>query len=435
MKRNTLTTLALLCTFSCATAQTVTLSHEEFRQMALEQSEDIKIQANALRQAELDKGIAFSAYLPKLDATGMGVYMTPDIEMSGMELSMKGTYLAGITLTQPIYAGGKIIAGNRMAKLGHEIAGQQLRKTRTDVLADADNSYWTYIAVRQKVKMLASIKALTDTLYAQTQVAVETGMATDNDLLTISSKRSEIDYQMHKARNGADLCRLSLCYTAGLDPDTEIVPTDTIITLTPHATAGNDASLRPEIAMMEKQIEINRQQIKSARGDMLPMIGLTAGYTYFGNVKMEGTTMLPDGSPYNYSQEMKQGLGVAMLAVQIPICHWGEGRKKVKKAKLDLLNSELALQKNTDLINIEIRQATQNLDDGCKMVDAAATAMGEADENLRVTRNRYRSSMATVSEMLDAQSQWQQSYSNLIEAQTQYKIYETAYLKATGRLE
>ena len=435
MKHTTLATIAMLSAFACASAQTVTLSCDEFRQIALEQSEDIKMHTNSLKQAELDKGIAFTSYLPKIDATGMGVYMTPNLEMSGMEIAMQGMYLAGITLTQPIYAGGKIIAGNRMAKIGQEIANEQLRKTRSDVMAEADNSYWTYIAVRQKVKMLGSIKSLIDTLYAQTKVAVDAGMATESDLLTIRSKRSEIDYQMQKARNGADLCRLSLCYTTGLDPETEIIPTDTLITVSPRPMDDGDASLRPEIAMMQKQIEINRQQIKSARGDMLPMIGLTAGYTYFGNVKMEGTTMLPDGSPYNYSQEMKQGLGVAMLAVQIPICHWGEGRKKVKKAKLDLLNSELALQKNTDLINIEIRQATQNLDDGCKMVDAAATAMGEADENLRVTRNRYQSSMATVSEMLDAQSQWQQSYSNLIEAQTQYKIYETAYLKATGRLE
>ena len=124
-----------------------------------------------------------------------------------------------------------------------------------------------------------------------------------------------------------------------------------------------------------------------------------------------------------------------MLSVNIPIFHWGENIKKVKKAKLDLLNSELTLQKNTDLISVEIRQAIQNLNDGFTMVAVAKTAMDEADENLRVTRARYATLMATVSDMLDAQSQWQQSYSNLIEAQTQYKIYETAYLKATGRLE
>ena len=312
-----------------------------------------------------------------------------------------------------------------MAKIGSEIADQQLRLTRMDVLADTDNAYWSLVAVRQKVTMLRSLKALVDTLYNQTAVAVSAGMATDNDLLKISSRRSEIDYNLHKAANGADLCRLSLCYATGIDPEAEVIPTDTIIDVTMPETGISDASLRPEINMLEKQVELNKQQVKSSRADMLPTIGLMGGYTCFGNIKMKGAI----------SQEFKDGIGLAMLSVNIPIFHWGENIKKVKKAKLDLLNSELTLQKNTDLISVEIRQAIQNLNDGFTMVAVAKTAMDEADENLRVTRARYATSMATVSDMLDAQSQWQQSYSNLIEAQTQYKIYETTYLKATGRLE
>ena len=404
MKRLTLTIISIMITLAGIEAQTVMLSQGEARRMALEQSEDIKTQTNKLEQAKLDRQIAFAGYLPKLDASATGAYVGPDIDMfMGSRLAMRGVYMAGITVTQPIYAGGKILAGNRMAKIGSEIAGQQLRLTRMDVLADTDNAYWSLVAVRQKVTMLRSLKALVDTLYNQTAVAVSAGMATDNDLLKISSRRSEIDYNLHKAANGVDLCRLSLC------PETGI----------------SDASLRPEINMLEKQVEFNKQQVKSSRADMLPTIGLMGGYTYFGNIKMKGAI----------SQEFKDGIGLAMLSVNIPIFHWGENIKKVKKAKLDLLNSELTLQKNTDLISVEIRQAIQNLNDGFTMVAVAKTAMDEADENLRVTRARYATSMATVSDMLDAQSQWQQSYSNLIEAQTQYKIYETAYLKATGRLE
>lgn len=427
--------LSLTAVATGSSAQTVLMSQSQLRQMALEHSEDLKIQNNKYEQSKLDKGIALAGYLPKFDATGIGAYIGPDIDMAGTDLVMRGMYLAGITLTQPIYTGGKIIAGNRMAKIGNEIAGEQLRMTRMDVIAEADNNYWSLIAVKEKVRMLESMKSLVDTLLMQTQVAVDAGMATDNDLLTIRSKSSEIDYQLQKARNGEELCVMSLCYVAGLDPETEIIPTDTVIQINLPQADGCSSELRPEINILKKQIELNKQQIKSTRADMLPMICLTAGYTYFGNIKMEGTTMLPDGTPFNYSQEMKEGIGVAMLAVQVPIFHWGENRKKVKKAKLDLMNSELSLQKNSNLINIEIRQAVQNLNDGYKMVAVANTAMKEADENLRVTRNRYASSMATVSEMLDAQAQWQQSYSNKIEAETQYKIYETAYLKATGRLE
>ena len=59
----------------------------------------------------------------------------------------------------------------------------------------------------------------------------------------------------------------------------------------------------------------------------------------------------------------------------------------------------------------------------------------EADENLRVMQQKYDNQLCTMTDLLDAQSQWQQAHSNLIEAQTQLKIYETEYLRVTGRLE
>ncbi len=69
------------------------------------------------------------------------------------------------------------------------------------------------------------------------------------------------------------------------------------------------------------------------------------------------------------------------------------------------------------------------------MIGAAQTALNQAEENLRVTTDRYSESMATLADLLDAQTQWHQSRSNLIEAQTQYQIYLTDYLRATGHLE
>ena len=132
---------------------------------------------------------------------------------------------------------------------------------------------------------------------------------------------------------------------------------------------------------------------------------------------------------------VKDGLGTVMLAVQIPLLHWGDGFRKVKKARFDLENSQLDLEKNTKLLSLQVQQAIRNVQDGYMMIETASLALRQAEENLRVTRNRYNESMATLTDLLDAQSQWQQSYSNYIEAQSQYKIYETEYLRATGTLE
>lgn len=412
----------------------LTLSLAQCREMALSQSEELQQADNRQRQAELDNEIATTAYLPKIDGTAIGAYMLPDMDMMGMELRMRGAYMAGISLTQPIYVGGKITIGKRLAHIGVESAREQQRMTRMDVIVEADKAYWTYIAVTSKVKVLKSYSAQMDTLYSQMSTAYNAGMATENDLLRIAAEQSDVQYQLQKAQNGADLCRMSLCRMIGIGFDTRIEPEDTLITLTEPIPLVTDISLRPEVVLLEKQVEADKQNIRMAKSNMLPSVGLMAGYTYYGNFKLKGTVQSGGGDLQPFSQEFRDGICVAMLSVKIPIFHWGENRKKVRKAMYQLKNSELELKKSTRLFNIEVQQTIRNIQDGKRLVQTAMIGLRQAKENLRVTRNRYTSSMATLSDLLDAQSQWQQAESNLIEAQTQYKIYETEYLRATGRL-
>ncbi len=415
--------------------QPMKLSMEQCRDMALTASEELKQADNSLRQAELDDKIAATARLPKIEGSATGAYVLPDIEMTGMELAMRGTYMAGLTLTQPIYTGGKISAGRQMARLGRQIADQQLRMTRMDVLVDADNAYWSYIAVRRKVRMLESYSTQMDTIYKQTSSAVAAGMAIENDLLRIEAKRTEIEYQLQRARNGADLCRMALCNVIGAPLDTAIEPTDTTFNIESPTAMSLDIARRPEVGLLEKQIDVNMQRIRDARSEMLPTVGLSAGYSYYGNIKLKGFADMGNGTTVPYTQEFRDGIGIAMLAVKIPIFHWGESRKKMHKARYELDNSQLELQRNMRLMSIEAQQAVQNVEDGYRMIHTAESGLRQAEENLRVMRNRYAAAMSPLTDLLDAQSQWQQAQSNLIEAQTQYMIYRTDYLRATGQLE
>lgn len=415
--------------------QPMKLSMEQCRDMALTTSEELKQADNRLRQAELDDKIAATARLPKIEGSATGAYVLPDIEMTGMELAMRGTYMAGLTLTQPIYTGGKISAGRQMARLGRQIADQQLRMTRMDVLVDANNAYWSYIAVRRKVRMLESYSTQMDTIYKQTSSAVAAGMAIENDLLRIEAKRTEIEYQLQRARNGADLCRMALCNVIGAPLDTAIEPTDTTFNIESPTAMSLDIARRPEVGLLEKQIDVNMQRIRDARSEMLPTVGLSAGYSYYGNIKLKGFADMGNGTTVPYTQEFRDGIGIAMLAVKIPIFHWGESRKKLHKARYELDNSQLELQRNMRLMSIEAQQAVQNVEDGYRMIHTAESGLRQAEENLRVMRNRYAAAMSPLTDLLDAQSQWQQAQSNLIEAQTQYMIYRTDYLRATGQLE
>lgn len=430
-----LTILSFLSPANAVSQERLTLSQEECRQMALDHNEDLQHADNALRQAELDKSIAFTAYLPKFEGSLSGAYLLPDIDLMGNELQLRGTYMAGITLTQPIYTGGKIIAGNRLAGIGRDCAAENLRKTRMQVIADADNAYWTLIAVRRKVQMLESYNRQMDALYKQVATSMSVQMATENDLLRITTKRSEISYQLQKARNGAQLCRLALCNVLGASLDTEIVPSDTVITVSAPGELDGSIVMRPELKLLQKQVDAERQQIRVARADILPSMGLSLGYSYYGNMKLKGMAEDGMGGYAPFTQEFKDGYGIALASINIPLFHWGEGFKKIKKAKLNLENAELDMQKNSRLLSIEAQQAIQNVTDGYNLIETANLGRRQADENLRVMENRFEASMCTLTDLLDAQSQWQQAQSNQIEAQTQYKIYETEFLRATGRLE
>ena len=415
-------------------AEPLRLSRTQVCDMALSHSEEMKKADNAVRQSELDRKIAATAYLPKFAGSATGIYMLPDIDMMGQKMQMRGAYMAGVQLVQPIYAGGKITAGRKLAGIGAEVAQQQLRLCRADPLAEADNAYWTYVAVRDKVSLMDAYVAMIDTLYNQTAVAVDAGMAVGNDLLRIEAKRSELRYQTQKAANGADLCRMALCNLIGVALDTPIVPLDTVPDCVMPLDLTPDIADRPEVRLLEKSVDAARQQVNMVRGDFLPTVGLSLGYTYYGNIKMKGMADAGGGNYVPFTQEYRDGIGMGILSVSIPLFHWGEGMKKVKRAKIDVENASLDLERNRNLMDLEARQAAINIRDCREMVSSARLALRQAEENLRVMQTRYDESMSPLTDLLDAQTQWQQAKSNLIEALTQFQIYHTAWLKANGKL-
>lgn len=443
----------------------LSLSLSDCRRLALEHNEQVQTADNAVMQAELDRQVAFASYLPKLDGSLTGFYLK-DNDFVDMTLQMRGAYMAGLNITQPIYAGGQITAANRLAAIGKEASEEQRRQIRMQVIADVDRAYYTLVSVQSKIQMLEAYSQQMQGLYDQVALSVRAQMATQNDLLRISTKQNEIGYQLQKARNGEELCRLALANIIGADVSTpiSIASAETeqdassplyaqhsdsishryqpylpdIDSLTrPHSLPPLSESIanRPELHLLEKQVEAKEQQVKMARASYLPTVGLSLGYSHYDNIKLRGTTLLDDGTPYSFTEKINGNSPMALLSVSIPVFHWGAELKKVKKAKLDAENARLQLQQSERGMRIEVRQAVQNLTDGQRMVETARVGQQQADENLRVMRLKYDAQLATMTDLLDAQSQWQQARSNLIEAQTQLKVYETEYLRVTGCLE
>lgn len=440
MKKITATLVLSVAMSSQLLAQSQALSLQDCRRMALENNETIKTADNAVAKAKLDRQIAFAQYLPKVDGSFTMLHIQDQdlLEIGniiGVSLQTRGTFLAGINITQPIYTGGQIIAANRLARIGQTVSEEQRRKARMQIIADVDNAYYTLVSVRSKIQMLEAYARQMQGLYDRVQQCVNVQMATENDLLRVSTKQNEVAYQLQKARNGEQLCGLALANIIGSDFEQTIIPTDTVFSAVMPSQLSEDFSSRPDLLLLQQQVKANEVLVKKERSNYLPTVALIGSYSYHDNLKLRGGLTLPNGTMRDYSHTFKGGSPYALLSLKLPVFHWGAELKKVKKAKLNLNDSQLQLQQLERGMSIEVRRAVQNVTDSQLMVETATIGRQQADENLRVMRQKYDNQLCTMTDLLDAQSQWQQSRSNLIEAQTQLKIYETEYLRVTGRLE
>ena len=232
---------------------------------------------------------------------------------------------------------------------------------------------------------------------------------------------------------------MALCRVVGVPFDTQIVTGDTFLSdaetcLSDDVTALSVDS-RPELKLLQTQIDVAKNQVRLTRGEYLPSLAVVGAYMNYGNIKLSSMVDAGDGTYVPYEQKLQKGMCAVILSLSIPIFHWGEGYNKVRKAKADVSNAVLDYQKNEKLMTLEARQAETNLRDSRALISCAKDALAQSEENLRVVSNRYSASMCPLSDYLTARFQWHQSKSNLVEAVTQYHISLTDYLRATGTLE
>lgn len=420
---------------STASAHALTLDSRRCVEMALESNADLRVAVNSVAQARLQRGVARTAYLPNFAASAMGVNCTPNQEYMGMTINMKAMWMAGINVTQPIYAGGKIVAANKLASIGVKAAGEQQRLTRAQVISDAQNAYWTYVAVLAKERMMQSYVAQIDTAYVQTQSALAAGMVTRNDLQRIEARRAQVLYQLGQVQSGANLSRMNLCHVIGVDTDSIITPTDTEVDIEIPADMQNyDVLDRPEAALLHYDVDAKRQQIAVTRADFLPTLGLMAGWSAYGNIKLNGFQQDATGNYVPFNTKINDHYWTIMASLSVPLWHWGEGIRKVKHARIEADNARILLDDKLKLMDLEIQQAISNVDTGRELLRSARVAMDAADTTLANMTQSYELGLSPLTDLLDAQSQWQSAASDLIEASAQLRIYCVEYLRVTGRL-
>ncbi len=443
MKKFQLLSLLLLSA-SISSAQEK-LDIERTRALALENEENILIANRTVQQQEIQKKVASSYYLPSISAVGGALYQANDITETAdvsiniptglglpiseiqtsipFNVSLKGAYLAGIQLNQAIYAGGKVRSSNKMAHIGVEIAEENKKMQEVNTVVEADQTYWTYIAVQSKVKLAEKNLALLEDLVQRIKDSYEVGYTNQNDFLKVNVEYHKAQLDLQKARNGLELTRMALCRITGFSLDTPI-ETDTTLWVNAdllHELNDSNISNRPEYQILEKQIQLADSKIKNTRADYLPQLGVSANYGAWGGVSINNMDLTSNGFS-------------ASAMLKIPLFNWGKGHQEIQLAELNKQIKNDEFNKNTELMLLEISQSTFTLNEAVLSINLCVENLAQASENRRICADSYELGKETISNLLIAQTQWQKAENELIEAKINFKLAETEYLRTTAQI-
>lgn len=471
-----------------ANAQSV-LSLDSCRALALANNKELRISAEKISAAHYEKKAAFTNFLPKISA--MGTYMRTEKEISllsddqktaighigttaqgsiqetfqqliasnpamgqlleplaplipGIGSALNGVgqglvdalrtdtrnmYAGALTLTQPIFMGGKIVAYNKITKYAEQLAESQHATGMQDLILSTDKAYWQVISLVNKKELAESFLKLVQQLDSDVDKMIAEGVATKADGLSVKVKVNEAEMALTQVENGLSLSKMVLCQLCGLPLESEITLEDenmkslSLPTIEIKSSVTAALANREELRSLDLASKIYDQKVNVTRAGFLPTVALTANY------------MVTNPSLVNGFERKFRGMWAVGAMVQIPIWNWGEGMYKVKAAKAEANIARYQLADVKEKVELQVSQASYKVNEAAKRLNMAEKNMEKADENLRYAKLGFMEGVIPTSNVLEAQTAWLSAQSDKIDAQIDVKLTEVYLRKAMGVLK
>lgn len=422
--RTIILSAALLLAASSAQAQRL-MTAEQAVSDALQNNVRMKNADNDLEAARQAKKQAFTKYFPTVSATGIG-YMADKglLEMSlapGMEMSMmKNGIMGGVSAQLPLFTGGRILNANRLADVGVETSRQQRRMSHNEVVLTAETYFWQAVMLKEKLKTVEAVERQLDKFAKDADAAVNAGVTDRNDLLQINLKKNETRSNRITLENALTTAKRLLAQYTGHDGDSIDVSADMSGGLPPsplqlYAEPQTALANTAEYALMEQNVKANRLKYKMTVGQNLPTVAIGGGYMY------------------DDLMDKSHQFWIGFATVSIPLSGWWGGSHEMKKQRLAVRNAENTLLDNSQLLVIDMENKWNDMNDAYRKIGIAMESIAQAEENLRLHDDYYRAGTATMSDLLEAQTLYQNSRSAYVEAYAEYQIKKREYLQATGQ--
>ena len=396
-------------------------SLEQCRQMALTQNAQMRISANKTMIAKQEKREAATNFLPSISLAG-GAMKADDgllqIPMGGqtMKLLDEGLY-GGAMASLPIFAGGQIYNGHKLATLGLEVSELQLRQTTNEVKLTVEQYYWNIVVLNEKLQTLQQVEIMLDKIRSDVKVAVDAGVKNRNDLLQVELRHNEIKSAVINVENNIKVCKMLLAQYIGVDWENfDVQATVTADLLSPEYLFVDHAEhldTTVEYQLLSKAVEASKLEMRLNKGQFLPTVALSGGYLY------------------NDFMGPSQNSFVGMVNVSIPIS-W-KASHSVRKYKYRYQNAVTEFDDGSEQLIIRMQKAQIDLSNAYQLALIARNSIEQSEENLRLNEQYYKAGTSSMSDLLEAQQLFQQSRDKYAEAYSKYEISKTEYLQATGR--
>lgn len=469
--------LIALCAVSMLASAQEVVTLDSCRHMALRNNKEIQQASLAIDKAGYQRKEAAAAYLPQFDFTAGYIYNSRKMSLikedqmlptksfnpqtgaydynlvidptTGYPVQVNGQYVpstvallpksgltfnthnlmgGALTVTQPIYMGGKITAMNQITDLAQQLAREMRESKVEDVIYSVDAAYWQVVSLCAKQKLARSYVGLLDKLDNDVKVMVNEGVATRANQLAVDVKLNEANVDLTKVNNGVTLSRMLLAQLCGL-------PVNTMMTLADEGRDELGLSLAPssfnldevydkrhDVRSLELATKIYDQQVKVARSEMMP--------------KLAAVAALHATNPNSYDGfENRFGAAFSVGAtLRVPLWHWGGLSNKVKAAKVDASVKRLELDDAKEKIALQISQAAFRYQEAFKTFDATKANLAQADENLRIANVAFKEGMGTLDEVIAAQTAWLKANSEKIDAEINVQMTREYLDKVMGNM-
>ena len=429
-----------------ARAQRV-LTLDSCRSLAKEHSRTLQQKDEEIKAAHAKKQQVMTNFFPQVAARGVYLHMQKELHLIDWDkplghlnfliperlrhlgtVDLRNLWVGNVTAIQPLFLGGKIISGYKMASLAERLQGELRQTAETEVETKLDETYWQVVSLRSKERLLDQLVRLLEQTVRDVDASIDAGVATKADGLSVRTKLSEAEVKRSQVVNGLELSRMLLADLCGLSEDEPFTLAEEghlqeLLLSTQTAPIARDEDTeaaierRSEIRSLRLVDSIYSKRINMESASLFPKLYGVASYS---------TT-----NPNSFQGQKKEFAGQYYLGLmlEVPISDLFSGTFKRRQAKAEHRVKQLELAEARSKINLQIKQALRTADDARRAYTTALSAVKMAEENMRYAKAGNDEGVIPLLNYTMAQTAWMSAQDGLIDAQIRVLLTESKLKK------